>query len=263
MPDVPSPPPATHPAPSPSSPRRRDPPAQSPAGALPPPAGAAKSLRELLALLPRPALPVAPTRVLAGAAAVAGVAVAVVVAVLALRGPPATPAPLVLPRAAPSAPAGSDVVGRTEADKAGGETGSGPSGVTGSSAATYVHAAGAVARPGVYRVRSGGRVADLLDAAGGPAGDADLDQVNLAAKVADGDGSTFPAGGRSRPRPRDPPAPAAPAEEPAAPSTSTRRRSSSSTASPASARPRPRPSSITARPTAVSAASTSSWKCAA
>jgi len=49
------------------------------------------------------------------------------------------------------------------------------------------HAAGAVVAPGVYRLPSGARVADLLDAAGGPTADADVDQLNLAAVVADGE----------------------------------------------------------------------------
>lgn len=48
------------------------------------------------------------------------------------------------------------------------------------------HAAGAVRVPGVYSLPPGARVADLLDAAGGATGDADLDRVNLAAPVADG-----------------------------------------------------------------------------
>jgi competence protein ComEA len=36
----------------------------------------------------------------------------------------------------------------------------------------------------VYKLPPGARVTDLLDAAGGPAADADLDQLNLAAPVA-------------------------------------------------------------------------------
>ena len=50
-----------------------------------------------------------------------------------------------------------------------------------------VHAAGAVARPGVYRLPAGARVADVIDAAGGLSPDADGDRVNLAAPVADGE----------------------------------------------------------------------------
>lgn len=51
---------------------------------------------------------------------------------------------------------------------------------------TLVHVAGAVAHPGVYEVVAGARVKDVLDAAGGPSADADLDRLNLAAAVADG-----------------------------------------------------------------------------
>lgn len=50
-----------------------------------------------------------------------------------------------------------------------------------------VHAAGAVQRPGVYELPSGSRVTDLIDAAGGPTADADVDQLNLAAPVVDGE----------------------------------------------------------------------------
>jgi len=49
-----------------------------------------------------------------------------------------------------------------------------------------VHAAGAVAEPGVHEVAAGARVADVLAAAGGSTPDADLDRVNLAAAVSDG-----------------------------------------------------------------------------
>jgi competence protein ComEA len=49
-----------------------------------------------------------------------------------------------------------------------------------------VHVAGAVLRPGVVRVDGGARVVDAIDAAGGGLPDADLDRLNLAAKVVDG-----------------------------------------------------------------------------
>jgi len=49
-----------------------------------------------------------------------------------------------------------------------------------------VHVAGAVAHPGLVRVGVGARVADAIDAAGGAMPNADLDRLNLAAKVADG-----------------------------------------------------------------------------
>lgn len=49
-----------------------------------------------------------------------------------------------------------------------------------------VHVAGAVRRPGVYRLAAGARVDDALRSAGGPRGRADLTAVNLAAKLEDG-----------------------------------------------------------------------------
>jgi competence protein ComEA len=49
-----------------------------------------------------------------------------------------------------------------------------------------VHVAGAVRRPGVYQLGPGARVQDAVRRAGGPRRGADLDAVNLAARVADG-----------------------------------------------------------------------------
>jgi competence protein ComEA len=49
-----------------------------------------------------------------------------------------------------------------------------------------VHVAGAVRRPGVYRLAGGARVDDALRRAGGPRPRADLAAVNLAAKLEDG-----------------------------------------------------------------------------
>jgi competence protein ComEA len=49
-----------------------------------------------------------------------------------------------------------------------------------------VHVAGAVRRPGVYRLADGERIADAVRRAGGGARSADLDAINLAAKVRDG-----------------------------------------------------------------------------
>lgn len=64
-----------------------------------------------------------------------------------------------------------------------------------------VHAAGAVVEPGVYRVREGARVADLIDVAGGPTPEADLDRLNLAAEVRDGDRIYVPRHGEPTPGP--------------------------------------------------------------
>lgn len=54
-------------------------------------------------------------------------------------------------------------------------------------AEAVVHVAGAVASPGLVVVDGVARVADVVAEAGGPAADADLDRVNLAALVVDGD----------------------------------------------------------------------------
>jgi competence protein ComEA len=75
-----------------------------------------------------------------------------------------------------------------------------------------VDVAGAVARPGVVRLASAGRVIDAIAAAGGAATDADLNQVNLAAKVGDGDRIYVPRRGEA-----PPPAPATGGSSTAAP----------------------------------------------
>jgi competence protein ComEA len=49
-----------------------------------------------------------------------------------------------------------------------------------------VHVAGAVVRPGVYRLPAGSRVADAVDRAGGASGGGDPNSINLAARLADG-----------------------------------------------------------------------------
>lgn len=53
-------------------------------------------------------------------------------------------------------------------------------------ARVHVHVAGAVQSPGLYRLPTGARVADAIEAAGGPRGRADLDAVNLAEELRDG-----------------------------------------------------------------------------
>ena len=75
------------------------------------------------------------------------------------------PAPIDLPAAAEGAPLG---VATTQP------------------AMLQVHLAGAVVRPGLYEVPAGFRVGDLVDAAGGPAADADTAAVNLAERMRDG-----------------------------------------------------------------------------
>lgn len=52
--------------------------------------------------------------------------------------------------------------------------------------ASIVHVAGAVRRPGVYRLASGSRVTDAVRRAGGARPGANLSGINLAARVTDG-----------------------------------------------------------------------------
>jgi competence protein ComEA len=53
-------------------------------------------------------------------------------------------------------------------------------------ARSVIHVVGAVRRAGVYRLAAGARVQDAITRAGGATGAADLQAINLAAKVADG-----------------------------------------------------------------------------
>lgn len=108
-----------------------------------------------------------------GIAVLAGLVLVVGVGWLALRPAP-LPVELTLPRAEPAATPSEHSV---------------PSGEL------TVHAAGAVSTPGVYRLPAGSRVSDLLTAAGGASPDADLDQLNLAAPLADGERILVPRRG--------------------------------------------------------------------
>lgn len=120
---------------------------------------------------------------LAGAVAVGVVALAVV-AVVVLRGPAPPPPELSLPMAGGVGdPAVTSTTSSTVAP----------------AADVVVHAAGAVVRPGVYRLAPGGRVADLLDAAGGAMPEADLDRLNLAAPLEDGQRVFVPVPGQDVP----------------------------------------------------------------
>lgn len=110
-----------------------------------------------------------------GIAASAAVVVAVVAFAL-LSPRPRPPVDVALPRAKPATASPT-----TEAVQA------------------TAHAAGALVRPGVYRLPPGARVTDLIDAAGGPTPDADVDQLNLAAPVADGERVYVPRRGEAAP----------------------------------------------------------------
>ena len=60
-----------------------------------------------------------------------------------------------------------------------------------------VYLTGAVVKPGVYAMRPGQRLADALELAGGPTGDAALHQINLAAYLADAAHYRIPAVGEA------------------------------------------------------------------
>jgi competence protein ComEA len=78
--------------------------------------------------------------------------------------------------------------GDTDSTYAAGGAGvqSGTFSIGGRSGDLVVHVAGAVRRPGVYRMPAGSRVDDAVTRAGGPAPRAELEAVNLAARLADG-----------------------------------------------------------------------------
>jgi competence protein ComEA len=61
-----------------------------------------------------------------------------------------------------------------------------------------VHVAGAVGKPGVYRLPAGARVVDAVERAGGIARGGDRDAINLAAKLADGQQVVVPSSARGK-----------------------------------------------------------------
>ena len=62
-----------------------------------------------------------------------------------------------------------------------------------------VHVAGAVVSPGLYILNEGSRVSDAVSKAGGPVPEADLGQLNLAARVSDGMKITVPSSASAQP----------------------------------------------------------------
>jgi competence protein ComEA len=71
----------------------------------------------------------------------------------------------------------------------------------GSSGRVAVHVAGRVRRPGLVRLPAGSRVQDAIRAAGGVTSGADLDAVNLARKLTDGEQVRIPSHGDPAPPP--------------------------------------------------------------
>jgi competence protein ComEA len=65
----------------------------------------------------------------------------------------------------------------------------------GSGGDVVVDVTGAVARPGVYRLPAGARVTDAVERAGGASAAAQLEAINLAARLADGQQVVVPKAG--------------------------------------------------------------------
>jgi competence protein ComEA len=76
-----------------------------------------------------------------------------------------------------------------------------PPSTTGPGDRVAVHVAGRVRRPGLVRLPAGSRVHDAIRAAGGVTAGADLDAVNLARRLTDGEQVRIPGSRRPRPTP--------------------------------------------------------------
>src|SRR5216117_3986860 len=63
----------------------------------------------------------------------------------------------------------------------------------------FVDVVGAVRRPGLYRLKDGSRVADAVARAGGPTPKAQIELLNLAARIADGEQVVVPRRGLAAP----------------------------------------------------------------
>jgi competence protein ComEA len=68
-----------------------------------------------------------------------------------------------------------------------------------SAATLFVDVVGAVRRPGLYRLKDGSRVADAVTRAGGPTPKAQIELLNLAARIADGEQIVVPRRGVAGP----------------------------------------------------------------
>jgi competence protein ComEA len=128
-------------------------------------------------------------------------------------GPPTgqdvvAPADQTLPRATPDTGAG----GGSSAGA--GSGGAGSSAAAGPSDQVAVHVAGRVRHPGLVRLPAGSRVQDAITAAGGVTSGADLDAINLARKLTDGEQVRVPGPGDPAPPPPDAAAGPAPPSAP-------------------------------------------------
>ena len=122
-------------------------------------------------------------------AALGAVAIAAAAGWWLLRAP-APPVDRSLPlagRASAGSTGGTTSAGSTRAGSFGAAGTAGPTTPpTTAPAMVVVQAAGAVNRPGVYRVAAGSRVVDLVEAAGGAAAGSDVQAIGLATKLVDG-----------------------------------------------------------------------------
>ncbi|MFN8037237.1 MAG: ComEA family DNA-binding protein [Acidimicrobiia bacterium] len=129
------------------------------------------------------------SRVVVGGLVIAAAVAFVVSYRAASAGGPAAPAARAGSAARPSRarPSPTDATTPAVGGAAGSRTSSSPTAAPRSnSSRVVVHVAGAVVHPGVVELPAGGRVVDAVDAAGGAQPDADLDRVNLAARLVDG-----------------------------------------------------------------------------
>jgi competence protein ComEA len=81
------------------------------------------------------------------------------------------------------------------ADSAGGASSGGSFSLSGQASDVVVDVTGAVRRPGVYRLPAGSRVEDAVQRAGGATARAELEAVNRAARLADGQQVVVPERG--------------------------------------------------------------------
>jgi competence protein ComEA len=125
---------------------------------------------------------------------VAGIALCIVVALWWLLRTPPVPVEASLPMAEGATPSTSSGT----SNPANAST-VGPSPPGQSAATVVVQVAGAVRTPGVYRLASGARVVDVIDAAGGPTSDSDVQALALASVLRDGDRVWVPRAGEVPP----------------------------------------------------------------
>jgi|GEM_PF-1035984 len=120
-------------------------------------------------------------------------------------GSPAQTLPRVAPAGSGGAGPGASAAGAggSPAGGADGSLGAGTagSGAVGAEGRVAVHVAGRVRRPGLVQLPAGSRVQDAIRAAGGSTAGADLDAVNLARRLTDGEQVFVPGPGNPPPPP--------------------------------------------------------------